>query len=242
MIIAIEGLDGAGKGTLCRLLTEKLADWSKISTHPYRVVSFPQYEQTFFAKMVSHYLNGDLGTLEELPVHLTASLYAGDRFESRHLFANSEDRQEIILLDRYVASNMAYQCARRPQSEWAEIADWIYEYEMVHLGLPKPDLNILLHSSPEISHYLVAQKQKRAYTDKSHDILENHAGLLAQAEKVYAFLVQTDRPGPWSVVSIRDGQETQEMETDPPHAQKLRPPQEIADQVWQIILEAHSQR
>ena len=55
------------------------------------------------------------------------------------------DEGGIVLLDRYVYSNIAYQCAKidDPQEREA-LRKWIFDTEYGQFGLPKPDLNIFL--------------------------------------------------------------------------------------------------
>ncbi|MCF0176379.1 MAG: thymidylate kinase, partial [Bacteroidales bacterium] len=50
-----------------------------------------------------------------------------------------------VLLDRYVYSNIAYQCAKLTEPAEADrLRDWIFNTEYGDFGLPKPDLNIFL--------------------------------------------------------------------------------------------------
>ena len=55
------------------------------------------------------------------------------------------DKGGHVLLDRYVYSNIAYQCAKLSDSNEAEsLRDWIFNTEYGDFALPKPDLNIFL--------------------------------------------------------------------------------------------------
>ena len=50
-----------------------------------------------------------------------------------------------VLLDRYVYSNIAYQCAKLNNSEEAvDLREWIFNTEYGDFDLPRPDLNIFL--------------------------------------------------------------------------------------------------
>ena len=50
-----------------------------------------------------------------------------------------------VLLDRYVYSNIAYQCAKMPTDHGAEeLREWILNTEFGQFDLPRPDLNIFL--------------------------------------------------------------------------------------------------
>src|SRR5438477_4414931 len=108
MLIAIEGIDGAGKGTQSHLLRARLA---QAGLHV-ELLSFPRYGETFFARSIADYLNGRFGPLKAIDPHLPAMLYAGDRFESRALIQQLGGAADVVLFDRYVASNLAHQAAR----------------------------------------------------------------------------------------------------------------------------------
>ena len=60
MLMAIEGIDGAGKGTLTANLA-RLAAAAGVTT---ATLSFPRYQQTKFAALIGQYLNGRFGALE----------------------------------------------------------------------------------------------------------------------------------------------------------------------------------
>jgi dTMP kinase len=50
-----------------------------------------------------------------------------------------------VLLDRYVSSNIASQCAKLKDSEEAaDLREWIFNTEYGDFDLPRPDLNIFL--------------------------------------------------------------------------------------------------
>jgi dTMP kinase len=50
-----------------------------------------------------------------------------------------------VLLDRYVYSNIAYQCAKLTDRNEAEaLRNWIFNTEYGNFELPEPDLNIFL--------------------------------------------------------------------------------------------------
>ena len=52
---------------------------------------------------------------------------------------------KTLLLDRYVYSNIAYQCAKvRDAAEREQLRRWVNDTEYGDFGLPVPDLNIFL--------------------------------------------------------------------------------------------------
>ena len=121
VIIAIEGIDGAGKRTQTHLLKQQM------ETHGIKagVVSFPRYGETFMAGTIADYLNGRFGEIDALPAHFPALLYAVDRFESRELIGQLLQENDVLLADRYVASNLAYQAAKLPSSAQEAFIAWL---------------------------------------------------------------------------------------------------------------------
>ena len=115
-LIAIEGIDGSGKGTQSGLLTERLRDLG------YRTASiqFPRYSATTFGAAIGDFLNGRFGSLEEVHPQLAAVLYAGDRFESLSVLEEAVNTSDVVVLDRFTASNFAHQAAKLEGEERPE--------------------------------------------------------------------------------------------------------------------------
>src|ERR1700720_2076052 len=113
--IAIEGIDGAGKHTQAKWLGRAFA----ARGIPYAPFSFPRYGSSF-GKLIASFQNGDFGRLEAIDAHLSALLYAGDRFEAKPELEAALAAGKTILTDRYVASNLAHQTARVPPERRTE--------------------------------------------------------------------------------------------------------------------------
>ena len=96
-IIAIEGIDGAGKGTQSRQLVERL-NASGVNAVG---LQFPRYSETTFGAAIGDFLNGRFGSLDQVHPQLAAVLYAGDRFESKQVLQNAVDSHDVVVLDRF---------------------------------------------------------------------------------------------------------------------------------------------
>lgn len=186
LLVAIEGIDGAGKGTQARRLVERL----EAAGRRVQLLSFPRYGETLFGRAVGDFLNGRFGKLDEVNPFLVSLLYAGDRFESRDLLAQALASNDCVVLDRYVASNSAHQGSKVSGDERAQLLDWIEQIEFGVYALPCPDLTILLDLPAADAQGLIAQKQARTYTDKKADLHEADAAYLERVRDVYLELAK----------------------------------------------------
>lgn len=178
--IAIEGIDGSGKHTqaemLGRAFTARGISWAP--------VSFPRYE-TLFGKLIGSFLNGEFGKLDAVDAHLSALLYAGNRFEAKPELEAALATGKTILADRYVASNLAHQTARVPRERREAFIAWLRELEYETYGLPREDLVIYLRLGATEAQRLVGKKPPREYTTLGHDLQESDLTHLEKAAGVF---------------------------------------------------------
>ena len=180
MLIAIDGIDGSGKGTQTKLLHDYLTEKGlKVD-----FISFPQYS-SFFGSMVGEYLNGRYGTLEQVNPKLAALLFAMDR---KDFFDKNPLDGDVILCDRYVPSNIGHQAGRVPSDERDDFVAWLEQLEFEINRIPRPDLSIIFDIGVENSAKQVARKQKRDYTDLSHDIHEQDRAYLKNVRDYFLSL------------------------------------------------------
>ena len=149
MLIVLEGLDGAGKSTQVKLLKEFLVNKGV----NLRYLHFPRYDAPLYGELVGKYLRGDFGSIEQVHPQIVALLFALDRMDAAATIKGWLEAGDCVLLDRYVYSNIAYQCAKMatqeqfgPQREELaeELRKWIFDTEYNKYGIPKPDLNLFL--------------------------------------------------------------------------------------------------
>ena len=94
-----------------------------------------------------------------------------------------------VLLDRYVYSNVAYQCAKLPDEQEAErLRRWILETEYGPFALPRPDLNIFLDVPIGfVEQSLAAHREgtERDYLEGGSDIHEADLSLQRRVREMY---------------------------------------------------------
>jgi len=195
-LIAIEGIDGSGKGTQLKLLQKSLRARG-VAVHG---TNFPHY-QSWFGSMVGQFLNGKFGALDTVDPHFAALLYAGDRFEAKRELTDALAQGKLVLADRYIASNLAHQTGRVPVAQRAEFIAWLEHLEYNIYCLPREDRVIYLRVPPEEAQALVSQKAARSYTTAKQDIQESSLRHLQDAAEMYDQLAK--RPH-WATVECVD--------------------------------------
>jgi len=182
MFIMIDGIDGSGKS----LQSEMLIAHFKKDNRPVEIISFPQYGQKS-AGLIEEYLTGVYGTAEEVGPYRASIFYAIDRFAAAPKIRAWLAEGKIVVANRYVASNMGHQGGKIENDvERKKFFEWNDNLEYNIFGIPRPDLNIILHVTPEISQELVRKKAEREYlAGGKKDIHETDLNHLKNAEKTY---------------------------------------------------------
>lgn len=199
IIVAIEGADGVGKNTASRGLCEALNAAGRSAT----VIGFPRYGETVAGVTIGRFLAGDM----PVPVEAgpAAILYAMDRFEWLPRIEAALAQYDVLIFDRYIASNMAYQAARLGNGDARKMMDWIFELETAQFALPLPAHSIYLDTPWELARELILQKAQRSYTDKSFDAYEADIALQQRVRANYEAIVAAGLLGPWQVVRASEG-------------------------------------
>jgi dTMP kinase len=198
LLLAIEGIDGAGKGTQAA----RLAETARASGRSVASFSFPLYDDNPFSRAVADYLNGEFGSADDVHPELAALLYAGDRFHARPSLVAALAENDLVVCDRYVGSNMAHQGAKLDGDARRRLLDWLDEVEFGEFALPRPDLVVLLDAPVALARELVGRKATRGYTTLEADIHEADAAHSGATRDVYLELAA--RYG-WRVVETADG-------------------------------------
>jgi dTMP kinase len=194
VLIAIEGVDGAGKRTLSDGLRAAFeADGKSVAT-----LAFPRYGQSIPADIAAEALHGEHGDLAS-SVYAMAMLFALDRAGAVEQIEELRRYHDVVILDRYVASNAAYSAARLHEDAAGEAAAWVQRIEYQRFGVPAPDCQVLLAVSAELAGQ---RARSRAEIDpgRVRDSYERDDGLQQRTGAVYAGLAAAGWGGPWLVV------------------------------------------
>ena len=217
IFIVIEGSDGSGKGTQFKIIGDKLKEQGyEVATY-----DFPQYDQES-SYFVREYLNGNYGNADELGAYTPSLFFALDRFQAAQSIKKDLQAGKVVLSNRFIGANLAHQ-GQKIDDEVAKTKyyDWLYDLEFNILGIPKPDVNIVLLVPAELAQKLVDQKAARSYTDKKRDIHEADLNHLQRAVAAYEKLCEQF---PEQFIAI-DGVSNGELLSIP----------EVSDRIWSKI-------
>jgi dTMP kinase len=159
-LICLEGIDGAGKETQLKLILKSLKG-KRVSVYKY-----PDAKSTF-GKIIQNFLNKKL----ELSPLSQFFIYMLDIAKDQGEIERKLRGGEIVVLNRYVYSTIAYQCSKGVPFEKG--------VEMVEtMNFVKPDLVVLLDILPEVS-------MERKSRQKEMDRHEEDAVLLRKVREDY---------------------------------------------------------
>lgn len=193
-LVAIEGLDGSGKRTLTESLVARFTGaGARVAT-----LAFPRYGESDAADIAAEALHGEHGDLRT-SVNAMALLFAIDRRDAAADIRGLLATHDLVLLDRYVASNAAYSAARLDVGADSEIVDWIGELEFHRFGVPVPDHQLLLDVGAEVAG-VRASGRAQADPTRARDHYERDDSLQRRTFAVYEGLAARGWMSPWSVV------------------------------------------
>ena len=190
-LLVIEGLDGSGKSTQVGLLQNYL----KNKGLKYEYLHYPRTDSPVYGDLIARFLRGELGEINAVNPYLVALIYAGDRADSKSTLEKWLYQGETVVLDRYVYSNIAYQCAKlHDQQQQEQLKAWILKTEFEYFNLPKPDLNIFLDVPFNFTKRKLTEQRDgddRLYLNGQRDIHEENLGFQNQVRNMYLSLEGT---------------------------------------------------
>ncbi|MBQ2423360.1 MAG: dTMP kinase [Alistipes sp.] len=192
MFIVLEGLDGAGKSTQIKQLRALLQSRGIESEY----VHFPRFEAPVYGELIARFLRGELGSVESVDPYIVALLFAGDRADMAPQIRKWEAEGKVVIVDRYVYSNIGYQCAKIADAEGQQrLKQWILETEYGYYNIPRPDLSIFLDVPFSFTAKSLTEQRTgddRAYLNGQSDIHESSLDLQQQVRRVYLEAAKTD--------------------------------------------------
>lgn len=203
--IAIDGLDGSGKGTQSELLVKRLESEGK----RVRVLSFPVYESDS-STFVRMYLEGKLGKKpSDTNAYAASMFFAADRYVSYKTDwkKDIDDPDTVVVANRYTTANAVHQLSKLPESEWEGFLAWLWDFEFGKLGLPAPDLVLYLELPPKLSLSLV--KSRSDTTGQKMDIHELDT---AYMDKCYEAALYSCKSLGWKQIKCYNGDEIRTRE------------------------------
>ncbi len=217
VFIVLEGVDGSGKGTQFELLKKRLSD----AGYDIATFDFPQYDSSS-SHFVKEYLNGRYGSADEVGPYSASLFFALDRYDASFAMKKALEAGKVVLVNRFTGSNMAHQGTKfdHPEERRGYFI-WLDNLEFQMLGIPRPDLSIVLRVPAEIAQKLVDKKEARSYTDKKRDILEADLGHLKKSVEVYDDLCQLFPKDFTRIDCVRSG--------------KIMDKETIAQHIWEKV-------
>jgi dTMP kinase len=191
--IAIEGVDGCGKSTQIRLLTDYLNN-RKVK---YKYLHFPRTDCPIYGEMIARFLRGEFGNVGSVSPYLVALLYANDRNDAKHTIETWLSQSYLVIVDRYVYSNIVFQCAKMKKLiEKEQLKKWIIDLEYGYNRIPRPNISIFLHVPFQfVTSRLGCKRQgcDRKYLDGGKDIHETDIELQRKVQLEYLRLTKKTR-------------------------------------------------
>ena len=188
-LIVFEGTDGSGKSTQFELLAKRL-EAEQIGSQRLR---FPQYEEPSSA-LIRMYLGGAFGDdPEAVNAYAASTFYAVDRYASYQcVWKDYYQGGGFVVSDRYTTSNAVHQGSKVPEGERAEFFRWLYDLEYDRMGLPRPDLVVLLDMPVELSEQLMRKREQSTGThadihERDEDYLKKCRDVALHAAKYYGW-------------------------------------------------------
>jgi dTMP kinase len=170
--LAIEGIDGSGKRTLAENLKKKFEELN-IETE---IISFPRHKEEFSGELVDKFLYEGLRFNDDGYKEIREGmLYAIDRMvslgrirENGKSKLDEYDDDKLLIFDRYLSSNFIHRCNNMNEDDLVQYIHTMKYIEFTLLGLPEPDITLVLSVKPEVSYENILKRGRE--TDENETI------------------------------------------------------------------------
>lgn len=175
IVIDFEGIDGSGK----RTQAETLKDSFRAEGYKVVLYSYPDYDSPY-GKIIKDFLDNKIN----LNPDEQFLLYLNDIVKDREDIRKRVSEGYMVILDRYIPSTIAYQCANNFDYEKAK--------EIIRLvDVSLPDIIVYLDTPVKLS-------EERKIKQKNHkDRFEGDAALLQEVRNYYEKMIYEGFPSRW---------------------------------------------
>lgn len=217
-LIVIEGTDCSGKGTQSEILLKRLQELGKKVIE----VDFPVYDSPTGKIVGGPYLGKPSichGWFPEganqVPPKVASLYYAADRLYNVDIINSHLEQGYIVILNRYVTSNMGHQAGKiKDKEERLKMFKWLEKLEYDLLELPRPEIKIFLHMPYEYSKKLQNNRSEIDEHESSKENITNAEIAYLEMAKLYDFK---------QIECVRDG--------------LLKTVDEVSDEIYNLIKE-----
>lgn len=170
--LAIEGIDGSGKRTLSENLKKRFEELG-IETE---IISFPRHKEEFSGELVDKFLYEGLKFNNDKYREIREGmLYAIDRMvslgrirENGKSKLDEYNENKLLIFDRYLSSNFIHRCNDMKEKDLCSYIRTMKYIEFTLLGLPEPDITLVLLVKPEVSYENILKRGRE--TDENETI------------------------------------------------------------------------
>ena len=201
MFIALEGIDGSGKSTQMKLLAARFTDAG------FKVYTTFEPTDSIIGSIIRDIMKGKMKADEKV----IAGLFVADRLnhllEEENGIVKKLKEGYVVITDRYYFSSYAYHGTHMDM-------EWVINANAMSAGILRPDINIFIDVSPEISMQRVMQNRDEVERYETLENLQNVKRKYLEAFKKLKdeeniLIVNGDRPPGiisdeiWKEISLR---------------------------------------
>ena len=172
LCIAIEGIDGSGKRTLSENLRNKII--KELNTEA-EIISFPRHKEEFSGELVDKFLyeglrfnKDDYQPIREGMLYSIDRMVSLGRIRENGLSKMDElNNGKTLIFDRYLSSNFIHRCNNMDEEDLKDYIHLMEDVEFNIMGLPIPDITIVLSVKPEVSYENIMKRGREVDENES---------------------------------------------------------------------------
>jgi dTMP kinase len=152
-------------------------------------IHFPRFDTPLYGETIARFLRGEFGPADRVDPYTVALLFAGDRAAAAPVIRGWLEEGRWVFLDRYVYSNVGYQCAKvADRAARRRLKEWILDLEFGINAIPRPDLSLFLDVPARFTEERLAAARRgedRAYLKGGEDVHEASSDFQRRVREVF---------------------------------------------------------